>query len=237
MILCMQYWDGDRDRAMETSRLIADMELQKQDRHQFLFAYRFDAQLPDPETVRHVSEKFNVMKPHKGRRREVGWPAGCNGLACDILMLAAEKHREREWKTDAVWLIESDIVPLKRDWLDLIDAEWKQALAQNKLVMGAWQKEWGINGHVNGNLVFHPTLCLKVAGLEGSAPQMGWDVYLAEKFRPHWWKSSQMANFYRHVDVKMEQLFLPREPLAFVHGIKDDSGRRLVREKHGLGKV
>jgi hypothetical protein len=146
------------------------------------------------------------------------------------MLLAQEKRRAGEWmKSDAVWLLESDIVPLKRNWLSLIEAEWQVARSLNKWLMGAWSPDHGPQGHVNGNLLFHPEMCDHIRGLEGSAPHVGWDVYQAHRLQRHWYKSTQMANFYRATNVGYSNLWPVGEPFCFLHGIKDDSGRKLVR--------
>jgi len=235
MILALQYWDGDRTAMMDTARLIADVQPERTKRHFVLFVHRFDAAPPDPETLNYVRQKFDLLPTHRSRRKEIGWPAGCNGVAHDVMMLAMEKRRAGEWMhSDAVWLLESDIVPLKRDWLELVDAEWQEARAAGKIVMGAWSPDHSDFGHVNGNLLFHPELCDRVQGMEGSAPHIGWDVYHAHRLVRHWWKSRQMANYYRATNVGPSNLWPEGEPYSFLHGVKDDSAKRLVRERFGV---
>jgi hypothetical protein len=128
IVLCMQYWEGDKQRALSVARLIADLQAEKDDRFQFMFLRRFDATPVDDETIGYVGRKFDILT-HTCRRKEVGWPAGCNGMASDALMLAQEKWNTGEWKrVTGVWLLESDILPLYRNWLYRIEREWKMAL-------------------------------------------------------------------------------------------------------------
>jgi len=237
MILALQYWEGDRATAMEVARLITDVQPERTKKHFVLFAHRFDAEPPDHETLQYVKQKFDVLPTHRCRRKEIGWPAGCNGIAHDLMMLAMEKRRAGEWlHSDAVWLLESDVLPLKRQWITLIENEWKLARAAGKWCMGAWSPDHSPVGHVNGNMLFHPEMCEHVRGLEGSAPHVGWDVYHAHRLARHWWKSGQMANFYRATNVDYSNLWPAGEPFAFLHGVKDDSGRKLVR-RHLLGEA
>jgi len=237
MLLVLQYWQGDRDEAMRTARLLADVQREPTKEHYVLFAHRFDAEPPDVETLAYVKRKFDIFGVHRGRRKEVGWPAGCNGLAHDIMQLAGESRRRGEWKSvDGVWLLEADVLPLHRDWLHLVAQEWHDASRAGKLVLGAWSPDHSPFGHVNGNMVFHPELWSRVRGLEGSAPHIGWDVYHAHRLSPVWQKSRQMINLYRAAEVTEDQLWPAGEPYVFAHGIKDDSGRQLV-EKRLLEKV
>jgi hypothetical protein len=64
----MQYWDGDRDKALRISRFIADLQDGHSDRFDFMFCPRFDSTL-DPYTIRYVSRKFNVWT-HISTRKE-----------------------------------------------------------------------------------------------------------------------------------------------------------------------
>lgn len=231
IVLCMQYWEGDKQRALSVARLIADLHPEKDNGFKFMFTRRFDATPVDDETLRYVGRKFDILT-HQCRRKEVGWPAGCNGVASDMFMLAQEKLNRGEWKNvSAVWLLESDILPLKSNWLYLIADEWKRAREANKLIMGAWSEHHSPVGHINGNMLFHPSLCDRVPGLEGSAPHIGWDVYHAMRLSRHWWKSDQMLNLYRGQNVSTGDLYGPNTNYAFVHGIKDDSGLQIVRKR------
>lgn len=232
MLLVIQYWQGDREAALRTARLIADVQPEPTKKHYIMFAHRFDAEPPDVETLAYVKRKFDIFGVHKGRRKEVGWPAGCNGLAHDVIQLAGEQRRVGNWQSvDGVWLLESDILPLNRHWLHMAAQEWEWAQKEGKLVLGAWSPHHGVDGHVNGNMIFHPDLWIRVPGLEGSAPHIGWDVYHANRLKRHWKKSTQMINLYRATEVTAEALWPDRGPYIFVHGIKDDSGYNLVRER------
>lgn len=232
MILALQYWAGDYQEMERTARLIVDVQPERTKKHFVMFAHRFDAEPPSKDLLQYVKQKFDVLPTHKCRRKEIGWPAGCNGIAHDLMMLAQEKRRAGEWhQTDAVWLLESDILPLRRDWLTLIEREWAEARKAGKWLMGAWAASHGPQGHVNGNMVFHPEMCDHIRGLEGSAPHIGWDVYHSHRLARHWWKSAQMANFYRATNVDYANLWPTGEPFCFLHGVKDRSGEKLVREK------
>ena len=44
MILCLQYYNGDKEQAMALARLIADMEPSKKNEFTFVFAARLDTE-------------------------------------------------------------------------------------------------------------------------------------------------------------------------------------------------
>jgi hypothetical protein len=231
IILCLQYWKNDMAQAMRLAKLIADIEPKFNEKFDFMFVPRFDAPL-DPRTIRYVSRKFNIWS-HTSTRREIGWPAGCNGIVHDIFMESVRRVKDGTWADiKAVWFLEGDCLPITKDWLAKIEAEWNVAMANDKLIMGAWQPEWSSVGHINGNMLFSPHLAMKLGGLEGCPPHMPWDTYHAQKFAPHWHKSGQMVNFYKKTNVIAGELWPPEgSNWVFVHGVKDDSGYSLVRSK------
>lgn len=225
IVLALQFWSGDKAKAMRLAKLIADIQPASTHSYHFLFVPRFDCDV-DRETMEYVAKKFPVTV-HKTKRKEIGWPAGPNGMASDLFMESLQRWRTRAWSNvEAVWLLEADAMPLKANWLDLIRAEWETAGKEGKIVLGAWQKEWSPVGHVNGNLLFAPNLASRVRGLEGCPPHIPWDTYHAVALSRHWKKSSLMVNFYKRTEVKPEEL---QPQWCFVHGVKDDSLYDFIR--------
>lgn len=231
VVIALQFWSGDRDRAMHLARLIADIEPAKNPNVDFAFFARFDTE-HDEETVAKVSRKFNVWKM-KCTREAKGWPDGCNAMALDLLQ-QANMRSTAEWKSvKAVYLIESDVLPMRRDWIAKLTAEWDECASRGKLLMGAWYPFHSEVGHINGNMFVHPQIVAKIKGLESVRAGRAWDTDFAPKFEPHWHKSNQMQN---HYDFKRN---IPPEilwscadgktPVAVIHGVKDFSAERQVR--------
>jgi hypothetical protein len=233
IVVVLQFYEGDKARAMHLARLISDLQPEKTDRFDFAFAPRWDC-THDYETIQKVSRKFNVWQM-KSNRRGMGWPHGCNELACDMMQQAYVHKREGKWSNHkAVYLIESDIMPMRRDWLEALSSEWDEAQAKGKLVMGSWSPLHSLVGHINGNMLFSPDLVSKVKGLEGCPANAGWDCYFGPKFAPIWHKSRLMQNHYDYrSNIPPEILFSSVDgitPVAVVHGVKDTSAERQVRK-------
>lgn len=193
LILNLQYWDGDKVQAMALARLLADLEPIKRTDVTFLFSARFDSSI-DEETVRYVSQKFNV-RTFKGRKHETGWPAGPNGLFREsftyCIGLSREKGRNKI-DADAVMFMEADCVPLHREWLNMLLAEWKSC---GKKVLGPWLKK-GDAGceHINGNCIIALDLYFKIVGECGQ--QGGWDATCANIMLPNGHPSRLMFSDY-----------------------------------------
>lgn len=234
IVLALQFWEGDRDRAMNLARLIADIEPEFNPKVDFCFVARFDC-VRDPETVEYVSKKFKVWTL-KGTRRSVGWPAGCNDLAIDLLHQSAGLCRPggawREHK--ALYLMEPDVLPMCRDWLKRLSDEWDVAQEHEKFVLGAWSPFHSAVGHINGNMLVAPDLVFRVPGIIGSPETLGWDAFYAGQFSPHWWKSILMQNHYDYrKNIPQEVLFSCVDgitPPAVIHGVKDLSAEQSVRK-------
>lgn len=231
IVIALQFWSGDKEKAMHLAHMIADIEPVFNKNVDFAFFARFDEK-HDDATIGRTSRKFNVWKM-TSRIEGTGWPDGCNAMAIDCMMQANERANA-EWKTvKAVYLIESDVLPMRRDWLKSLSDEWDKASALGKYVMGSWCPFHSPVGHINGNMLFDPRLVEKLRGLPPVEKGRAWDTEFAPKFEPIWWKSTQMANHYEFKrNIQPEILFSSvdgKTPVAVVHGVKDLSGERQIR--------
>lgn len=225
LILAIQWWEQDYQAAMRLARRVADLEPAFRSDVEVWLVPRFDAPDPDEATVRHIEGKFEVQA-YRTRRRGKGFPSGPNDMVHDLW---TEVHRrclqERGFKekVDGVLLWEADDVPVCKDWLDRILAEWKTARAAGKLILGCYMAEPA--PHINGNMVFHPSLYSAVRGLEGCPTFTAWDVFHAPKFLPVAQHSREIANFYHAVAVPPGRVWDKKgnAKFAFVHGVKDSS--------------
>jgi len=231
ILVVLQFWSGDKGKAMHLARLIADIQQEKDARFEFAFFARFDA-THDEETVNYVSRKFNVWKL-QGTRQVTGWPDGCNAVALEAMQQAYARSKT-SWKdVKAVYLIESDVMPLVRDWLPRLEKEWDKAAADGKLLMGAWYPFHSVHGHINGNMLLSPVLYSRIKNIELVAPGKAWDTELAPKFAPYWHKSLQMQNHYDFKrEIPADILFSSVDgvtPPVVVHGVKDFSAERQAK--------
>ena len=234
-LVALQFWEGDKEKAMHLARFIADLEPAFNAQVDFVFMARFDTK-HDQNTIQHVARKFNVWTL-TCTRRTTGWPTGCNDMALDLLQQSASRTRPgKPWANHkALYLIESDVMPMCRDWLQRLSDEWDVAQEAGKCVLGSWSPYHSPVGHINGNMLVSPDLVFKVKGLESCPFKAGWDAYFAPKFFPVWYKSVQMANHYDYrQNIPPEILFSCVDgvtPPAVVHGVKDWSAERQVRKK------
>ena len=223
-VIALQYWDGDRDDAIRLARFIADIEPCWNDRVTMCFVRRHDATPIDQQTIKYVEHKFSVNH-HVSPTHKAGYPDSPNIMAVALIREAARRYHGQWRDVMGVMLLESDSVPVKRGWLvDLID-EWQVALGHGRLLMGAWKPTCGPHGHINGNMVFHPSLAdtLKLPQCPSVIP---WDTFYPPIFRRVWAWTGLIANFYREVCCTDQFLSTPEcgaKPPVLIHGVKDDS--------------
>lgn len=234
LVLAIPYWNGDRELALTLAKRIADIEDKFRSDVQIEFVLRFDATEPHPQTLAYVGQKFKTGV-YRCTRRGEGWPFGPNEQTYDYFGKCWERWlRDPNYKAtvDGIWLYEADNVPLRKDWLDVMIAEWRKAREAGKALLGCWHDTCSPVGHVNGNVIFSPDLCGHIQGLTGGPANVPWDIFLAEKFEPHWMKSKNLVNLYRETEVPKSKLFTAKGKPKFAscHGVKDSSVFDLAKE-------
>lgn len=234
LLICLQFWDGDRADALRLARFMADLEPTFNHKVHIMFCARFDA-VHDSETLNYVSKKFEVSKYTSVRKGATGWPYGCNELVHSVwheLLVRSRQDPKFLQTFSAGYFLEADNVPLRRDWLKAIMEEW-ETREPHEVIMGAWHPSCSPVGHINGNMLFVPDLAGRISGLEGCAPNVGWDAAHVHRFSGRWKASQLMKNWYHATKVSVDALFCPDIPggpaPAVVHGVKDDSAWKIVQ--------
>lgn len=220
IVLCLQFWEGDKEAAMRNARRIADNEPKFREDFDFCFVARFDA-VPDAVAVEHVSKKFKTTVFTSGRRGQ-GWPAGPNDVWCALMQESVSRVRDGEWAhVKALFTFEADCVPVHREWLDRLNKEWTLTENSGKWLCG-WHGPHEETGHINGNALFHPQIAKFIPKLAGCAASMAWDCAFARVLSPHWRVGHFMENLYAQKGNPRSQLQdIVDSGVVCVHGVKD----------------
>lgn len=223
-LIALQFWQGDRDKAMRLAKFIADIEPTKREDVDFLFLARHDCD-HDQITVGHVARRFNVqlLKP---KTRAVGHPHACWVMFFSVLewvyhMKAAKKCPQYKW----VLCFEPDCTPISKTWIDELKEEWNRL---NKAVVGSETFHWQM--HLNGNAMYSADLnFLKwfVMGLTVNVvpPREPYDIWLFPRFA-QWGVgySRKIANRCGQKTMSNpEAEAIKNMGIALIHGVKDDS--------------
>lgn len=235
ILLVLQYFEGDKDAAHATARLIADVQPRFSQEADFLLV-RQPGTTRDAEVVRQVSSKFYTFE-HTQRIPAAGWPPQSNAFFLDTAAWLFERISTKtlpDYK--AVLLLEFDDVPLRPDWISMLSAEWDKKQAR---VVGCVVDNKVDVWHINGNLLMSTeTIFLDAIRSRGMpAPASAWDVVFAPMFR-RWGAAhtSRIASFWRKETASDEfMLEQVRNGVVMLHGIRDSSARRWARVSMGLG--
>jgi hypothetical protein len=231
LLYVLQVWHGDVDMAAEVARLHAEITdgTPYQDVDAML-VYRRDCPRPR-ELEELLSRSFSVVRPYRSRRHETGFPAGPNGVWCDMMQHVAAMHRSSEWNYDCVLTTEADAIPLVRDWPQRLLAAWDRA---ESMVAGCWHPNGEhLVGHINGNALFDPLTVTLDPRLAGCSTRVAWDTYLANVFHQLGWEDiPEIRNLYQARNVEpfvFEHLL--KDDCAWLHGVKDSTARDWVRRR------
>lgn len=228
ILIIVPFWAGDRHAAIALSHLLADLQPQHSDDIDLLFVARFDCPQVDASTLKHVSRKFNTFT-HESKRRETGWPAGCNGTFFGAMEFCYHKMAAGKVPSyKALFICEADTIPLTRDCFGYLHRQW-DLISRRQPTCMAGALIPGVHDHINGgcclisgNLSFLKWLVKDVGGMKAL---VGWDWGLAGDFK---------ARGYANVPGIISLWQTPtissgdadawaRRGIVWLHGIKDSS--------------
>jgi hypothetical protein len=231
-VICLQFWQGDIREMAALGRFMADIEPRKRDDVKIRFIARADCPHPELGFFKYVGQKFDVSWTHS-KSTETGWPDGPNGMAMEILREGTAPLVEIGWQdVDTFILLEPDCVPLSRDWLNMLLAEWRVAQAEGKYIMGSFRQSGPSCGHINGNCVVRADLA-KHMGLARGPRGYAWDCWLAPRLKDHWRVTGLLRNDFQSKNATEALLRTPETgdtPPVLVHGYKDASALEIARK-------
>lgn len=237
LVLVLQFHEGDRDKAMQLARFIAEIEHAPRTDVEILLASPIGC-VPDNETFRLLREKFKVGADtvcHRKGHQKSGWPAGPNGTVEYLFDMGRRWAKPGDYwdGVDGLILIEPDCVPTHAFWLNALKSEWEKALSADKWMMGSWRNSGGPYGHINGNCVINPRIgaLINTAGIIGD--DLAWDCAIAPYVKDRWFITGAIKNCFQSYDATWDVMIKPEvgdEAPVLVHGFKDNSAYPLARQ-------
>lgn len=230
ILVVLPFWEGDRAALISLARLIADIEPAHSDLADILFVARFDCK-HDDEAVRQTSRRFNVYT-HTSSRREMGWPAGCNGLFFGAMEFVFHKMKAGAIPAyKAILICEADTAPITKTWVQSLSRDWdriqkaRTTRIAGALVGGAhFGKE-----HINGGCVMLSSDVKFLSWLTKAAASYtaiaGWDWALAEDLKSWVWADMPMIkSHWNKSSIALDEVERLRAGgVVLLHGIKDGS--------------
>jgi hypothetical protein len=216
---------------MELAELICALEPVRRESTEFFLIYRRDCPLSLPKLFNsEVPRHFGRAQARMARNHEEGWPGGSNMLAGCTFIEMSIMRREGLMRNEAALVFEPDCLPMTRDWLDQLSAEWELTKALGKEAFGHWHQQGGPETlHMNGNAVWrtdfwdlHPTWII-------GPGMLGWDYWFKDNFIPISRDSDLIFQLYNTWGMRYETYTSltknGRRP-AMLHGIKTPDGRQ-----------
>lgn len=223
MIIALQYYFGDEEKALKLARLLADIEHSKTS-HTLLLVRSFDTKesVELRRTVCYCARKFQVVKT-KSNERRTGYPDGAYGLFHGA-MTAAERLRVSglvSWGEDSVFCCEADGCPLSLSWISILEEAHRMTLQSGKRVTGAVMEQ--PYRHVNGNLVAHISLWSDRASLRSCSPYVAWDIFHRDVLLAETRPSTVIRNEHGTSEWTRGSLLAISKHSAWIANVKDDS--------------
>lgn len=235
ILLALQYWAGDREKAGELARFIADIEPAFRKDADFLLSARFDC-THDEEVVKAVSRRFRVFTTI-GKTKLSGYPDGSWGLWHDTVVAVRDRCASGELpRYDCVLTFEADCTPLVRDWVPRLLSAWKtEAAKANRIAIGQlWAAPACPYPHINGNMLLSgkPEHLDRLAAWRARR-NVAWDVGIYPMLRDLGAVGTPaIGSFYvRNANQRWYE-YATGQGAVFFHGDKD--GSALCYAKHAI---
>jgi hypothetical protein len=229
--LMLQCCPTDMDQAMELTELICALEPERRQETEFFLVYRRDCPVSLPRLFNHeVPKKFGRAQARMARNHDEGWPGGSNMLAACAFIELSILRREGLCRNEAALVFEPDCLPLARDWLDQLSAEWELTKVLGKEAFGHWHQQGGPETlHMNGNAVWRTDFWdLHPSWIIGPG-MLGWDYWFKDYFIPISRDSDlifQLYNTYGFTSGQFETIGKNGRRPALLHGVKTPDGRQ-----------
>ncbi len=229
MLVVMPYWDGDKNAALDSALLAADLLTRKSDDTGFMFVYRNDSSPPSSLVIQRMREKFGRVDSWKCDRKGVGFPMGPNEMYLGIFScMVNRKFNFNEF--DFIFIMESDVVVTRPDWHFELIEEWKKTVAEQKNICGTFHPTaWGgYPEHVNASALYDRKIVKRLPELVGCDGNVGWDWRFGSSTIPVARNSPLFKLDYSRPTIDADTLLA--SPALVYHGVKDESARKIIRD-------
>lgn len=236
LAICLQVCPKDVWIAQRLTRLICSIERDVRRDIEFIVSPRRDTNKDAvAELATQAATRFANVKVVRNKRMGTGWPNGCNDLWQETMMRVSLLFDTKAITSTGVLTFESDCLPMRPDWLDVLAGVWAQAEARGLDCVGhahAWPDSndpslMGEPTHINGNAIFGSRIILKYPQLDGCDARQGWDVAHGKLLLAHGADTPFISQKYRMKTATREEVEALRkdgEIPAMFHGIKGTDG-------------
>jgi DNA-directed RNA polymerase subunit F len=224
LAIVLQFWSGDKDRAMALARLIADIEPEWRDDVYMVFARQSATPMDDDirKTMAYVGHKFGYVPMEVTVDEKKTYP----GIAFDPWASAMQKVSDAYYSgrlpCENALFLEPDHVPLRTTWIDDIKDAHRETLAMHKFVTGP-RMRFGGNDHINGAAVYHASVWPDHESLHRCPPNQAYDVFHGKVLVGLAGPSQIIRNEYGATDISAAMFLSMSKESALLASVKDYS--------------
>lgn len=226
LAIVLQFWSGDKDRALQLARLLADIEPRFREDVVLTFAHQ-ETTARDQEiwdTMLYCGRKFLVSPMSTFVDERKTYP----GIAYDPWYSAAEKvstaYYEGRSPCENAFFIETDGVPLRTDWIDELKREHRKTLLLGKRITGPRMTFGGPRHlHINGTIVMHCSVIPDHPSLRRCPPNVAWDVFHGQVLINEAGPSQCIRNEYGGTDITASMFISMGKESCWLTSVKDES--------------
>lgn len=224
LVVAVQYYSGDVAEAMRLVRLLADIEPVPRADATLALVRRFDMpelSIAEMAAANHARRKFPVLA-FRSKREGVGHPDGCNALAAGAMDHLSTMWRAGTLHRRAVFLVEADGCPLRRDWLDCVTEAHRWTVAEGKAVTGTAMSDVG---HINGSMVIQLPWYLDHPSVHETPAGHAFDLFHADTYLAAARRTSRIANHHGALAWSPSALWAMSREVAWLASTKDGSAK------------
>lgn len=230
LAICLQVYDGDAQLGRRLTELICRIEPKKRSDIEFIVSARRGTNKFTVEDIRkEAATKFENVHVIQGKRFGAGWAMGCNDLWQETMMRVSSLYDTGKITSTGVLTFESDCIPLRPDWLNVLTEEWLEA--ENAQLEAVGHFHGDPPTHINGNAIFDARITIHHPELSGSDAQTGWDVHHGQLLMSIGMDTPYIYQLYRIKGItrdKIEELRKQGEIPSIFHGVKGTAGMEAI---------
>lgn len=233
LALVLQVSPHEITEAEELVALLTDLEsVSRKDCEFFLFVRR-DVEQSDRRRIGdRIATKFAKNKVIECWDFATGWPHGSNTMWCSLIRQLFHMRRMDEVASDGFLSFETDCIPIKTNWIELLSKVWNEAKADGKEAIGHFHPDSKNPTHLNGNAIFVINFWERHQELLGSHGMEPWDVAFARTILPLAMDTPCINQWYRLQEFNLGYWNeIAKTPCVFFHGVKHPDGRRIARQQ------
>jgi hypothetical protein len=237
LIFCIQLCPIDADHAVDLARLIAEIATENppKDPPPWVISYRRDTPLSRVHSIkRELSKSFPNIWVSASRHHGSGWPAGPNSLWRSTMEYLAELAQVARLQVQGALTFEPDCIPLTTDWIERLQAAYTD---RAKPILGNFCGGEGVGSpelHVNGNSIWPVQLARLWPDTLLVPPEIAWDYWNRDFFVKNGDDTPLIIQYYNRSNLTEAEWDGVKKwdvRPAFLHGVKDRSGREWARKK------